>query len=200
MYCKNTWNNFLLVFNNLFLYVVQELQHNFQHALDERTAKIQSHLSQLEDKMKDMNLRLEEEKQNIPKDIERKGRDLKEMLESFQEEYVIEKKDRIHREGRILKQMHDYESHVQEELDQVQKDRDEIVLELREMLEKSESGRKEAEKNFQQLITKELETLRKEVQKEIKERKLEDDEIVEALNRYTRNLQASLSVISSVEE
>ena len=30
------------------------------------------------------------------------------------------------------------------------------------------------------------------------ERKMEDDEIVEALNRYTDNLQSSLSVLSSV--
>jgi len=179
---------------------VNELQKKFDKSIDERTGKIQSHLCQLDEKVTELNSRLEEEKTNIPKDIERKGTELQQMLRSFQEDFTIEKKDRLNREGRILKQLHDYEGYVQEQMDQIQNDRDKMVFELRHMLEKSESGRKESDEKFQELIARELHMLKEEIHKEVYERKLEDDEIVEALNRYTRNLQSSLSVISSVEE
>lgn len=179
---------------------VIELQKQFDKAMEERSEKIHTQLSQLDTKIKELNDRLEEEKSNIPKDIERKGSELQTMLKSFQEEFVIEKKDRLNREGRILKQMHDYEGYVHSQLQQMQSERDATIFELRQMLEQSENGRKESDEQFQQLIAKELHLLKEEVQQEVNERKLEDDEIVEALNRYTRNLQSSLSVISSVEE
>ena len=180
-------------------HTVNELQQKFDKTIEEHTTKIKSHMMQLEDKINDLNSRLEEEKTKIPKDIERKGKDLQNMLHSFQQEFQIEKKDRLNREGRILKQMHDYEDHVTEKLKAMILERDEMVLELKTMLEKSENGRKEADMKFQRLITEELNLLRLDVSKETKERKLEDDEIVEALNRYTRNLQSSLSVIGSME-
>lgn len=168
---------------------VIELQKQFDKAMEERSEKIHTQLSQLDTKIKELNDRLEEEKSNIPKDIERKGSELQTMLKSFQEEFVIEKKDRLNREGRILKQMHDYEGYVHSQLQQMQSERDATIFELRQMLEQSENGRKESDEQFQQLIAKELHLLKEEVQQEVNERKLEDDEIVEALNRYTRNLQ-----------
>ena len=177
---------------------MQEVEKQFESAMQERTHKIQSHLTKLEEKISELNTQIQNEKQSIPNDIERKGSELQEILKKFQQDFDGEKKDRIHREGRILKQMHDYEEHAQEQLDTIQKDRDDIVLELRQMLEASENGRKEADQKFQDLISKELNSLKKDVQTEIKERKLEDDEIVEALNRYTRNLQSSLSLIHSM--
>ena len=99
-----------------------------------------------------------------------------------------------------IAQMHDYENHVTEKLKAMVVERDAIVLELRTMLEQSENGRKEADEKFQRLITEELHLLKLDVSKETKERQLEDDEIVEALNRYTRNLQSSLSVIGSMKD
>jgi SF-assemblin/beta giardin. len=45
------------------------------------------------------------------------------------------------------------------------------------------------------LIASELKALKDALQQETMERKVEDDEIVEALNRYTTNLQKSLSML-----
>lgn len=179
---------------------ISSLQTEVERVLDERTSKISSHLASLEEKVLELNQRLEEEKVNIPRDIEQKGAELQDILRGFQDEFSTEKRDRLNREGRILKQLHDFESHVNSSLEDVTTERDEMVQNLRSRMEERYQQQKAADSRFQKLIESELGALKLDIKQEISERKKEDDEIVEALNRYTKNLQSSLAVISSVEE
>jgi len=71
---------------------------------------------------------------------------------------------------------------------------------LEKMIEENSKGRKNADAGFESLVKDEFEALRKDLQSEVVERKVEDEAIIEALNRYTENLQSSLSVISGLEE
>jgi len=70
---------------------------------------------------------------------------------------------------------------------------------LRDMLEKNESGRVKASARFASLIEQELTMLRSQLQMEIEQRQAEDDAIVDAMNRYTTKLQATLTAITSDE-
>jgi len=167
--------------------------------IDEKVKLIQDKLSNMEKKIEELNARLEEERVNVPLDIERRGKELRTMLQDFQEEFSVERRDRLNREGRIMKQLSDHADLVAKQWTLEREERQKSVAELRMKLEDTEKNRLEADASFETLIDRELKLLKKEIVTETKERKMEDDEIVAALNRYTDHLQRSLSVISSVD-
>ena len=59
--------------------------------------------------------------------------------------------------------------------------------------------RDKAEERFQTFFEKEIHQLHNTLGREKEVREREDDEIVEALNRYTIKLQTSLQIINSTE-
>jgi len=174
---------------------IAEMERRLTLILDDKVNLFQSRLGLMEDKVKELNERLEEEKKSMPKDIEEKGRALKEMLLSFQNEFSEERRDRLTREGRIMKQLTDHAQDLTQKWDNESGERLRDTEELKSRLEHHENNRAQADDAFESLIASELKSLRSDLQQEAMERKVEDDEIVEALNRYTENLQKSLSML-----
>ncbi len=163
--------------------------------LERKVEAFQSRLVLLENKVSELNDRLENEKSTVPKDIEEKGRELKDMLLTFQNEFSIERRDRLTREGRIMKQLTDHAQDLTQKWDNEKAERLKDADDLKSRLEHHENNRAQADHDFESLISTELKSLRSDLTQESMERKVEDDEIVEALNRYTANLQKSLAML-----
>jgi len=163
--------------------------------LENKVNTFNERMTSLEDKVQELNERLEEEKRTIPKDIEQKGKELKEMLAGFQSEFSVERRDRLTREGRIMKQLTDHAQDMTEKWQEESSERKRDADEIKSRLEHHENSRTMADNDYDSLISSELKSLKDELQQETVERKVEDDEIVEALNRYTDNLQKSLSML-----
>lgn len=163
--------------------------------LENKVNMFYERLTSLEDKVQELNERLEDEKQTIPMDIELKGKELKEMLVGFQNEFSVERRDRLTREGRIMKQLTDHAQDMTEKWQEESSERQRDADEIKSRLKHHENNRAQADNDYDSLISSELKLLRDELQQETMERKVEDDEIVEALNRYTENLQKSLSML-----
>jgi ElaB/YqjD/DUF883 family membrane-anchored ribosome-binding protein len=71
------------------------------------------------------------------------------------------------------------------------------VRQLEELMDGQESKRVKEQAEFQRRVSQELESLRQELEEEVEERQIQDEDIVSALNRYTQQLQQSLSILSS---
>ena len=153
-------------------------------------------LEVLEDKVEELNVRFEEEKERIPKDIERRGRELGDMLEQLREELGNERRDRLNREGRIMRQIADHSDAISSSIELERSEREKIVTELRDRLKKSEEVRADSFRINGTRISEELTGLKESLNREVQERRLEDDEIVDALNRYAEHLQSSLQIMS----
>ena len=91
-----------------------------------------------------------------------------------------------------MKQLTDQANDMSDQWKKEISEREETVSKLTKQLTNHENNRAEADREFETLIERELKALREDVERETNERKIEDDEIVEALNRYTDNLQSSL--------
>jgi transposase len=117
------------------------------------------------------------------------------MLAGFQSEFSVERRDRLTREGRIMKQLTDHAQDMTEKWQEESSERKRDADEIKSRLEHHENSRTMADNDYDSLISSELKSLKDELQQETVERKVEDDEIVEALNRYTDNLQKSLSML-----
>ena len=171
---------------------VQAMEDRLTQTMMDKLHLVTERLDALESKVTELNDRLQQERTKIPKDIETRGHELQTMLQTFQKEFTTERRDRLTREGRIMKQLTDQAKNMSQQWNQEIAQREETVLALKERLTSHEQHRAKADQEFETLIEKELKALRMDVEREVQERKMEDDEIVEALNRYTDNLQASL--------
>lgn len=174
---------------------IEKMESRLTQILEKKVETFQLRLTLLENKVIELNDRLEEERNNIPKDIEHRGKELQEILAKFQNEFKVERRERLSREGRLMKQLSDHTEELTTIWEQEIMERQKDAQELKSRLEHHESHRAQADLDFDSLIRTELKALREELEKETTERKVEDDEIVAALNRYTENLQKSLSML-----
>ena len=142
---------------------------------------------------------LEKEKQEVLDEIERRGAELKKMLEDFKEEFETDKVQRLQREKVIVKQLADHEHEVSETFEKQLDGREARYQAVRAVLEDNIKLRDRAEARFASFFEREIHKLHNDVQNEVEVREREDDEIVEALNRYTMKLQNSLFILNSTD-
>ena len=176
---------------------IQDMERNFERILNERSLRMEERLVNVQQKLEELTNRFEEEKESVPKDMECRGKELKEMLDTIQNELSEERSDRLKREGRILKQMDDHSSAIYGAIQKETTAREKIAYDLQTRIDDNERLRNQSEMDLQEKIQNEIEELKGMLDREEQERKLGDDEIVVALDRYTKQLQSSLSVISS---
>ena len=176
---------------------IQEMERNFERILNERGLRVEERLASVQQKVEELVVRFEEEKDAVPRDIEARGEELKDLLQTFQKELADERRNRINREGRILKQMEDHYSTIYDAIEKETLEREQISLELQTRIDENERKRSQYQRELQSKIHSEMSELREMIDTEERERKIGDDEIISALNKYTQQLQNSLSVISS---
>lgn len=70
---------------------------------------------------------------------------------------------------------------------------------IRATLEDNIKLRNKSETRFQNFFEREVNRLRNDFRAEAVAREREDDEIIEALNRYTLKLQSSLKIVNSTD-
>lgn len=173
------------------------MEKNFERILNERSLRMEERLVSVQQKVEELTSRFDEEKEAVPKDMEARGKELKEILDTFQKELAEERSDRLNREGRILKQMDDHSSAIFGAIEQETNEREQISFELQTRIEENERLRSQSEYDLQSNIQNEMSELKGMIDREKLERKMGDEEIISALNTYTQQLQTSLSVISS---
>ena len=176
---------------------VQEMERNFERILSERSFRTEERLVSVQQKLEELTARFQEEKETVPKDMEARGEELKKMLDLFQKELAEERNDRLNREGRILKQMDDLSSSLFKATEEETIIRDMQATQLQMRIEENERLRTQSEYELQLKVQNEMSELQGMIEREKEERALGDDEIINALNKYTQQLQSSLSVISS---
>ncbi|KAL7532113.1 hypothetical protein ACHAXR_004442 [Thalassiosira sp. AJA248-18] len=176
---------------------IQEMERNFERILNERSLRMEERLVSVQQKVEELSIRFEEEKDAVPRDMEARGKELKEMMNTFQKELAEERSDRLNREGRILKQMDDHSSAIFGAIEKETSEREQISQGLETRIEENERLRSQSEYELQSKIQNEMSELKSMIDTEKLERQSGDDEIIMALNKYTQQLQTSLSVISS---
>ena len=172
---------------------VSQMEERLSRIIDDRATLLEERLSAVETKVQELNLRLTEERERIPKDIEKRGEELGRMLKLLQSDLATERRDRLSREGRIAKQVEDHRQFVEQLMEEERAERKQSSDEIRREVARINNSKEQEGETFEQMIVRELEELRTAMGQEVQERRVEDDEIVAALNRYTENLQRSLA-------
>lgn len=176
-----------------------DLNKVFQETLAARSAATDKRLDELNQRITDLDAYFEEQKKSILKYIDDRGDELSKLLNQFKDEFEEDRRLRLDREAVIVKQLTDHEQEVSASFEKQIESRESKYQNVRSILEENIKLRDKAETRFQTLFEREINRLQNEYQKETEIREREDDEIIEALNRYTLKLQNSLKVVNSTD-
>jgi len=191
---------------------VSSMEQRLNEMIDNRISSILDRIQRLESKVTELNVRLEEERTRIPADIERMGQEIQTALRSLQEDFVLERKDRLQRESRLIKQVSDHADYVHNRWNQERNEREISIQQVLKLVQEEHAQFPTQNDNSSDIIVSshstsslkdsylDLQNLWSEVERERQERKAEDEEIIQALYRYTEKLEKSLSIMSGEDE
>lgn len=176
---------------------VYEMEERLKKQLEEDNIKLEHRLATLESRIGELEHRWTQEAHSQVESVQRKGEEFAKALEQLQQEQDVERKARLRREGSLLRQVENHAKEFEDRWTSERKDRINRVATLEASLLKKEEKRSQERAAFQQRVDEELSALKAEIDLEIQERQIQDEDIVSALNRYTQQLQQSLSILSS---
>jgi len=176
-----------------------DLNRKIHETLELRKTETYHRLDKLSERISNMDMYFEDEKMKILKYIDDRGEELSKLLHRFKEEFDEDRALRLEREAIIVKQLTDHEQEVSERFEKQIESREARYSAVREILEDNIKLRDKTESRFQAFFDKELNRLKNDFRNESEVREREDDEIIEALNRYTLKLQTSLKVVNSTD-
>jgi hypothetical protein len=175
---------------------IQEMESHFERILDERSLRMEERLATVQGKMEELTLRFEEEKDRVPKEMEARGKELVEMMESFKAELAQERTDRLSREGRILKQMDDHAKYITGAIEAESVLREDVSKELMERIAENEKYRARSEHELQMRVQSEMAELREMIEKEKQERAASDRQLTQRVDHFTQDVERSLYLLT----
>jgi hypothetical protein len=178
---------------------VVTLKNSLESQLQEKTVMLKQNLEDMSKQLQRLEADFEQEKIRVTKDIEDRNRELTLQLKAFQELFEAERASRLEREAAIVARLAAHEHMVQEQFQQIRAVRESKYLELRDILQDNVRSRKKGDEAFHAIFEEEIALLKNQISEEKGIREAEDDEIVDALNRYTQKLQGSLQILNSTK-
>jgi DNA repair exonuclease SbcCD ATPase subunit len=175
---------------------IYEMEERLQEQMMKDNKRLEARLEQVEARMEELGDRWEKDSAVQLNTISRKSQDFEKELKQLQLEQDTERKARLRREGNLLQQVENHATEFEERWKLERDERENRIDHLEQNMNQQLAKGMHDEQIFQQKVQTELEELQRELEEESLERQTQDQEIVEALNRYTKQLQESLSILS----
>ena len=178
---------------------VDAMCERFLEALETHLVRVDERLVAGQDRLSVLEAQFEQLQVDIPEDIQRRTEKITAELRRFDEAFEAEKQRRLAAEESILSRLANHEHEVAARFDKVRDARQKQFISLRTKLDESARERMKRDEHFQAYVQEEIANLRNALSQESQVREREDDELVEALNRYAEKLQSSLKLVNSTE-
>jgi hypothetical protein len=176
---------------------IYEMEERLRKQLEDDNTTLQARISTVEDRLAELEERWSLDAAKQMESIQQKADGFSKSLDQLQQEQDVERKARLRREGSLLQQVEHHAKEFEDRWNAERQDRLDQIAKLEFQLKEREEQREREQASFQQRVDEEIELLRTELDLEIQERQAQDEQIVSALNRYTQQLQESLSILSS---
>ena len=176
---------------------VHEMEQRVRGQLQEENEKLQSRLGALEERVRTLEQNWTKESNKQIELVESKATDIGKLIALIQDDQDMERKARLKREGLLLQQVEEHSKEFEDRWTSERKDRIQRLETLEDQIVRNEALLALEQKRYEDRVETELNSLKEELAVEAVERQAQDEEIVAALNRYTQQLQHSLSILSS---
>jgi hypothetical protein len=176
---------------------VHEMEDRVRGQLREENERLQRRLGALEERVQALEENWVIDSNNMIELVNNKAADLSKSISQIRDDQKMERKGRLKREGILLQQVEAHAKEAEERWTSEREDRVQRLKELEDQIIRNEARLALEQKRYEDRIEKEMTSLKDELEIEATERQTQDEEIVAALNRYTQQLQHSLSILSS---
>lgn len=176
---------------------VHKMEERVREQLKEENEMLQARLTALEERVRTLEENWVGDANRQMEVVENKAADLSKCIAQIRDDQNMERKARLKREGILLRQVEEHAKDAEDSWKAERKDRTKRLKELEDQIIRNEARLALEQKRYEDRIEEELASLRNEVEAEAVERETQDEIIVAALNRYTKQLQHSLSILSS---
>merc|ERR1712190_370147 len=175
---------------------IAAIQDRLEAIFIDRLDKLQTSVDSLSDRMGTVERDFALTREQYIQDIEEKNAVVAKDTNSMQNAFENEKVDRRERELAISKKLGDHETRTQAALEAQIASREQKYQALRSELEDIKRARDEGDDKVQTFILEEVPALKNGLVAESHAREQSDDDIVQALNHYTKCLQDALRIIN----
>jgi hypothetical protein len=176
---------------------IYEMEQRLRKQLEEDHQEVKERLDTLEERLCALEQKWMKDSGDQMEIVQNKAADLGKELQIIQEQQAAERKARLKREGSLLQQVEQHAKEFEERWNEERNDRIQRISEVEDKVIRHEARLAMEQKKFEERVEAELKSLKQELAEEVEERQAQDEEIVAALNRYTQQLQHSLSILSS---
>jgi len=171
------------------------VQDKLEAGLLDRLDQLRSAVGSLNDRVDSVEKDFSQAREQYIRDIEDKSAMVAKDAASLQTSFQNERADRKEREMLIVAKLRDLDARTAERLASEQAAMERRYAELREELDVA--VREDGDKRFQDYILEEMAALKNGLVVETQMREHADDDIVNALNHYTRAIQDALRVVNT---
>lgn len=170
------------------------VQDKLEAGLMERLDQLQTAVGSLNDRVDSVEKDFSQAREQYIRDIEDKSTMVAKDAQQLQQAFQAERADRKERETLIVARLRDLDNRTQERLAGEQKALEQRYQDLREELDVAVKD--DGDKRFQDYILEEMAALKNGLVVETQTREQADDDIVNALNHYTKAIQDALRVVN----
>ena len=177
---------------------ILSVQEKLEAGFDDRLEKVEDAVSGISDRLALIERDFAIERDRYVRDIEDKNalvaRDVNSLQQGFENERVV----RAEKEAMIIKRLADLEVKTDERLESSKIMTDNKLLGVRADMEEIHRMNLNGGDKFEHFVLEELASLKNSVIIETQTRESADDDLVNALNHYTKALQDALRIINTV--
>ena len=177
---------------------ILSVQERLEHGFEDRLEKVEDAVAAVNDRLSLIERDFAIERDRYVRDIEDKNalvaKDVNSLQSAFEKERVV----RAEKEALVIKRLGDLETQTEDKIETNRHLLDNKLIQIRSDMEEIYRLNCTGEDRFEQFALEEVASLKNGLIIETQAREGADDDLVNALNHYTKALQDALRIINSV--
>lgn len=172
------------------------LQQGFKEEIRSAFEPLQCQIDGLVGRVEKLELTISNEKRDREKEIQQAMREILEKFAAHSKQFEVEKVIRLQREAQTLKRVGDEVFRVQQKVSAERAARESAMVVMKDDFNAAHKAREKADEIFKSEMLRKMAVVEKDLEVETKNREVSEEQLVNALNDYTRALQDGLRIVN----
>merc|ERR1719484_365766 len=165
---------------------VQAMQREFKAELRGAFEPLQAQIDALVGRVEQLELTMENERRDREKEIQKANKEVLDKFAVHQKQFEVEKVTRLQREAQTLKRVGDEVFRIQQKITAERSARESAIILMKDDFLAATKAREKADEVFKGEMLRKMAAVEKDLEIETRNRQASEEQLVNALNDYTR--------------
>ena len=172
------------------------LQKDFKEQLRSKYEPLQMQIDELIHRVERLEKVMEEEKRDREIEIQKANKEIRDLFNEHEKQFEVEKVTRLQREAQTLKRVGDEVFRMQQKITAERTAREAAIVLMKDDFIAATKAREKADEVFKAEMLRKMAAVGRDLEIETKNREASEEQLVNALNDYTRSLQDGLRIVN----